>query len=93
MADITYMLYLKDKTDLVWSTLSDDGETIYYDDDTSVPFSLDHLIVTFWAKYKGKKLTDVSDVKDLRFLLKVAGEKSDDFAAKYVNMRLLEVTQ
>ena len=85
------MLYLKDKGE-IWSTLKD-LDTILYEDGTKKPFELSDVVLTFWPKHKGKPLSEIRDISDLNFLLKVAGEKGDDFAKRCVRMQLLEVSK
>lgn len=87
------MLYVNDKSRDNWGSLNEDCSRVVFDDGESVPLTTGCLSVTFWpSKYGGKLLSDVDDEKDLRFMLKVAEEKDEKFAAMMFKRRLTELT-
>ena len=90
------MIYLKDKSDDVWSTISDDFKTIMYEDGTTTPLTTSHLMVQI-GKYKGMSLATVTDRGYLQWMLKSAegnperGDKPDVFSKYCVNLRLQQL--
>lgn len=50
------------------------------------------VVLAFWDKYRGRELSEVSDIRDLNWLLKVAREKKDVFAEYMFVMRLKELS-
>ena len=85
------MLYLRDKPDNNWSTLSNDIKSVIFEDGEVVPLTPERVRLTFWAKYKGMKLSEVDDVRDLKWLASVAKEKDEGFCEMMFNMRLKEI--
>lgn len=91
------MLNLRNKDDKEnWSWVGDitgDGRFIaYYEDGSQKVIDTTMVELAFWDKYKGKQLSEVVDVKDLKWLLKVAGEKGLGFAEAMFKKRLQELT-
>lgn len=88
------MLYLLDHPDNPdnWSTLSEDLQTIHYEDGTTTPLTPAHLLLEM-GKYKGYKLSEIDDVWYLNFLKKLSTEKKFDFVTYCLNIRLLEVSK
>ena len=85
------MLYLIDKPKDNWSMLSLDMTEVIFDDGERIPITTDCVKLTFWEKYKGKKLSEVSDTKDLTWLIKIAQEKDEVFCERMFTMRLKEL--
>ena len=85
------MLYLIDRPKGNWSTLSSDCKEVVFEDGKRVPLTPSRVKLTFWAKYEGKKLSELTDVRDLSWLLKIAGEKKESFAEMMFTMRLKEL--
>lgn len=87
------MLYVIDRPKGNWGRLSDDLTEVFFEDGKRVPLTPSRVKLTFWKKYEGMKLSEVSDIRDLNWLLKVAGEKDEQFAAMMFTMRLKELEQ
>lgn len=86
------MIIAPDKPNDNWSYINwDDPEYIYYDDGTKERLTTKLVVMDFWGKYKGKPLSEIDDIRDLKFIHKVAKEREDIFAEKCANMRLLEL--
>lgn len=86
------MLYVIDRSKGNWGSLSYDMKEVIFEDGKRVPLTPSRVKMTFWAKYEGTKLSDISNTKDLSWLKKVAEEKGESFAAMMFAMRLKELT-
>lgn len=73
-----------------WPDVSDLG-VIRYEDGLTERFDLSLVVMDFWAKYRGVRVSDINDLKDLRFIEKVAVEKDDGFALRCARMRIQEL--
>ena len=86
------MIKLKDKSKDIWSwSKLFDINIIQFEDGTEKELETSDVIMDFWDKYKGVALSEIDSEKDLNFILKVAVEREEGFAAHCVNMRLQEL--
>lgn len=74
-----------------WGWICVDDGRICFEDGSRKDLSTDSFVLAFWEKYKGKKLSEVSDVRDLKWLVTVADEKKNPFWASMFTMRLKEL--
>jgi uncharacterized protein (DUF3820 family) len=84
------MLYLKDKSKTVWSNMSEDMETIVYDDGTREPLTMKHLEVQV-GKYKGRTLAEVDDASYLKWMKQACEEKDATWDVLMISRRLKEL--
>ena len=84
------MMTTKDKPNEVWSWVDTKTGDLRYEDGTTEPLELHHIVLDFW-KYKGTLLSDVDDIGALRFMLKVATEKEEPFSQQMLKRRIKQL--
>jgi hypothetical protein len=68
-----------------------DDEHLYFEDGSRRRITCSDFVMTWWEKYKGMTVAEISDLRDLTWLLKIAKEKSDWYVEKIISMRLKEL--
>lgn len=83
------MVTIKDKPNGAWGFIwGKDLDRIYYEDGTSFDFN-SNLIEFDRGQKAGTSLADISDVRYLNWLIKIAVDSEDIFLEKCARFRLL----
>ena len=81
------MFKLKNKPNDVWSWIDVKTGDVRYEDGTTEPLELHHILLDFW-KFRGTPLSEIDDIGALQFMLKVAEEKAEVFTQHMLIKRI-----